>query len=188
MDEGASGQSADLSAYQVDITYQDAEPVVDSECIIAAVRHTLIRHGCKQAQLSIALVNDDCISRLNEQHLGHTGPTDVLSFDLNGDRRGDSVCFSGGADVVDSADGADAEHAVAVIDGEIVLSLQTAQREAQRRGHSMLAEVVLYAVHGTLHLLGHDDCTVADAARMHEIEDDILAELGFGRVFRGTLR
>ena len=169
MDEDSACQSAYQSAYQVDITCQDAEPVVDPDRILAAVRHTLDRHGCKKAQLSIALVNDDCIAQLHQQHLGHTGPTDVLSFDLSVSRPDDGAC------VADD------------LDGEIVLSVQTAQREARRRGHSVLAEVVLYAVHGTLHLLGYDDRKAPDAARMHELEDDMLTDLGFGRVFRGTV-
>lgn len=97
---------------------------------------------------------------LNERHLGHHGSTDVLTFDLG----------DGGAD----------------IEGEIVISLDMARREAKRRGHSAQAEVALYAVHGVLHLLGYDDHDPRHAARMHRMEDEILQACGMGKVFGTT--
>ena len=104
---------------------------------------------------------------MNKRYLKREGPTDVLSFDLrdgDADRDGDS---SGKA-----------------VDGEIVVSVDTAAREALRRGHSLDAEVALYAVHGTLHLLGYSDREERDAARMHEVEDEILTASGMGAVYR----
>ena len=70
------------------------------------------------------------------------------------------------------------------IEGEIVVSVDTADREADLRGHDITAELTLYAIHGTLHLLGFDDQASEDAARMHSLEDDILSSLGVGPVFR----
>jgi probable rRNA maturation factor len=45
------------------------------------------------------------------------------------------------------------------------------------------AELALYAVHGTLHLLGYDDRRKADAKRMHDMEDEILSSIGWGPIF-----
>ena len=58
----------------------------------------------------------------------------------------------------------------------------------RERGHDTTAEVVLYAVHGTLHLLGLDDEKPDQAARMHDIEDEILADMGLGRIYGAKVR
>lgn len=96
----------------------------------------------------------------NERWLDHTGPTDVLTFDLGGDA------------------------AAGRIDGEIIVSRDTARREAALRGHSQGDELCLYVVHGVLHLLGHDDSRSGERSRMHELEDEILTGLGIGAVYR----
>jgi probable rRNA maturation factor len=124
-----------------------------------AVTYVLRQHACRAARIDVALVDDRHIAELNQRYLAHTGPTDVLSFDLSD------------APVTGHPQGA------------IVLSWETAAREAARRGHSVLAEALLYAVHGTLHLLGYDDRTRRDAARMHAEENRILTALGWGAVY-----
>jgi len=120
-----------------------------------AIRATLRRHGAVRARISVAMVNDAAMTRLNRKHLGRNGPTDVLSFDLR--------------------DTTDEETA---IDGEIVMSVETAVKESRRRGHVVEAELALYAVHGILHLLGYDDQRKADATRMHAMEKEILSSIG----------
>ncbi len=125
-----------------------------------AIRTVLKRHGTLEARINLALVNDAAMARLNQDYLGHRGPTDVLSFDLR-----------------------DAKEGKNAIDGEIVMSADTARLQAEKRGHAVEAELALYAVHGTLHLLGYDDRRKADAARMHAMEDEILSSLGWGAVF-----
>ena len=123
-----------------------------------ALTATLRRHGAPRARLSLALVSDSQIADLNAKHLGHEGPTDVIAFDLR-----------------DEPDGP--------LEGEIVLSVDTARREADARGHRVEAELALYAIHGLLHLLGYDDHGETDATRMHEMENEILSSLGVGPVF-----
>ena len=86
-------------------------------------------------------------------------PTDVLSFDL-------SECTRRGC-----------------VDGEIVVSAETAARRAEGNEHTPAAELLLYIVHGCLHLAGHDDRTPAGNARMHAVENEILTALGYGPVF-----
>ena len=67
--------------------------------------------------------------------------------------------------------------------GEIVVSADTAAREARARGIPPLHELVLYVVHGALHLAGYDDKKPKQAARMRAAERKILNELGYGDVF-----
>ena len=112
------------------------------------------------------------MAELNDRHLMHDGPTDVLTFDLQD------------SDEIKTGDLDDPTS----IEGEIVVSVETAAREAARRGHDSDAEAALYVVHGTLHLLGYDDADEEDAAAMHAVEDDILTAVGVGPVYRDAER
>ena len=67
--------------------------------------------------------------------------------------------------------------------GEIVVSADTAAREARARGIPPLSELILYVVHGALHLDGHDDNKPKARARMRTAERRVLRELGLGDVF-----
>jgi probable rRNA maturation factor len=150
----------DAPSYEIEVTrlWGPGDPS-DSQ-IRQAVELALRRHACGRAALGIALMDDAGIAELNERHLGRPGPTDVLSYNL-GQEDGD------------------------VLDGQIAVSAETARREAERRGHPFEAEVLLYCLHGTLHLLGYDDADTAQAERMHQMEDELLGQLGFGAVYRG---
>lgn len=110
-------------------------------------------------ELSIALVGDAQMSQLHQRFMGIAGPTDVLTFPLEHDGRG--RCVS----------------------GEVVVCVPEARRQAKERGISVEDEVLLYAVHGMLHLSGFDDRTQADYRTMHRTEDRILTQLGVGAVF-----
>lgn len=67
--------------------------------------------------------------------------------------------------------------------GEIVVSGDTARREATRRGGDPVHELMLYVVHGALHLAGHDDRTPRQAKEMRAAERRVLDQLGLGDIF-----
>ena len=140
-------------------------PAAD-EIIREAVRAALRRHEVRTAKIGVALVDDAHIADLNARHLNHEGPTDVLTFDLR--------------DETDT----DAESPAVDVEGDIVMSIETAAAQARQRGHGTDAEAALYAVHGVLHLLGYDDHDEWDAVRMHTVEDEILSSVGIGAVYR----
>ena len=120
---------------------------------------------CPLAEMSVALVGDRRMAALHEQFMGIAGPTDVLTFELDHDARG------------------------RVTAGEVVVCVPHALREARRRGIRPRDEVLLYALHGMLHLCGYDDRNDRDFVKMHRREDQILRALGVGPVFdRGTSR
>lgn len=154
--------------YEIATTNRADEDAGCPASLRQAIISTLQRHATRRARLSIALVDDDTIARLNRRHLNRSGPTDVLAFDMK-DRGRDGEPGAGDWDV----------------DGEIVISLETAGRQARERGHDPEAELTLYAVHGTLHLLGFDDAEDGEARRMHALEDEILSGLGLGNVYQG---
>jgi probable rRNA maturation factor len=101
--------------------------------------------------VSVAIVDDPTIHRLNRQFLEHDYPTDVLSFALAEPPR---------------------------VEGEIIASIDTARREAAEAGWAPEDELLLYAVHGALHLVGYRDKTSAEAAVMRTAERSVLARLG----------
>lgn len=145
----------DDPSYDIAIARVGGPATMADDRLIEAVTAALRHHETPSARISIALVDDAQIATLNRQHLGHEGPTDVLSFDLR-----------------------DATESASAIEGEVVISVETAQREATARGHGIDAEVALYAIHGTLHLLGYDDQTEEAASVMHRLEDELLASVG----------
>jgi probable rRNA maturation factor len=163
----------DDPAYDIAVTrISDRAPDCE-QSLREAIQATFRRHQTPAAQISVALVNDDRMADLNELHLAQKGPTDVLAFDLRNNKQDDPHAPK-------STD-ATAHRSV---EGEIIVSVDTAAREASRRGHSIDAELALYAVHGILHLLGYNDHDEHDAARMHEVEDEILRTVGMGVVYR----
>jgi len=155
----------DDAEYDITVTQLHGDPPQPDNSVTAAVAATLRRHGTRSATVGVAIVDDPHIAALNRHHLNHDGPTDVLSFDLRGDRN-------------------ESTETPRDVEGDIVVSLDTAYREARRRAHGVEAELALYAVHGTLHLLGYDDADDAQAARMHEMEDEVLTSIGFPPVYR----
>jgi probable rRNA maturation factor len=111
------------------------------------------------AELSVALIDDAQITELHDRYMGIDSPTDVLTFELDHDGRGH------------------------VTSGEVVVCVPEARRQAKQRGTSVYDELLLYALHGMLHLCGYDDRTAAGFRRMHAMEDRILTRLGVGPVF-----
>lgn len=115
-----------------------------------------------QCELSVIVINDDRMAELHERFSGVAGTTDVLTFDL-------------------SDDTAASTH----VEGEIYVCLDEAHRQAEQRGHATERELLLYAVHGLLHLVGYDDHDEADYQTMHAREDELLEAIGVGRLFSG---
>jgi probable rRNA maturation factor len=117
------------------------------------------------AEISVQLADDAQIRALNAQWRGVDKPTNVLSFPAapNG------------------------KIAVAPLLGDIVLSFETAEREAAEEGKSLADHCVHLVVHGFLHLLGFDHERAAEADRMEALETDILAKLGIADPYALTV-
>jgi probable rRNA maturation factor len=106
------------------------------------------------AELSIVLCDDATIHALNREHRRRNKPTDVLAFAL---REGEPLT------------GAEA------LLGDVVISLETAQRQAVERKHALWDEVTLLLAHGLLHLVGYDHRTDAEERRMNARADMLIA-------------
>ena len=117
------------------------------------------RFKLSKATISIAIVDDAQIRKVNKQFLNKDSPTDCLSFNLSDNKKRSVKSF------------------------ELVVNGEMAVRQANLRGHSGEAELALYITHGLLHNLGFDDSTKSQAEKMHNIENEILQQLGYGPVY-----
>lgn len=117
-----------------------------------AIKAILKDHKITQGEISIAVVDDTQMQQLNNQYLKHDYTTDVLSFVL--------------------------EEGEGWIDGELIVCFPYAQREAERFGWSASDEVLLYTIHGTLHLVGYDDQDPESKQEMRAAEIQYLAPFG----------
>ena len=147
-----------MSRYIIEVTVDvDAgglEQAALTDVANRAMEHEAVGAG---AELSIVLADDATVQRLNQQYRGVDAPTDVLSFGQQG------------ADIPSPADGE--THL-----GDVVISLDTARRQADEYGVPLNDEVSHLVVHGVLHLLGYDHETPDDASVMRAREDAILGE------------
>jgi len=112
-----------------------------------------------EAEVSLVFVNDSYISDLNLQYREIDSPTDVLSFSM---LEGESPPREGEDEL---------------LLGDVVISLQTARRQAEEYGHSFRREVAYLAIHGVLHLFGYDHIKEEDRRLMREKEEEILLRL-----------
>lgn len=133
---------------------------VDERRLRAAVELVMSDAGVTEATISLAIVDDEAIHVLNRRYLDHDEPTDVLSFVLE---EGDET-----------------------LDGEIVASGERAAAVAPGYGWSSADELLLYVVHGALHLVGHDDQTEETVELMRAAEAVTLAKLGVTLPERST--
>ena len=111
-----------------------------------------------QGEVTLAIVDDDEMAPLHKEYKKVEGTTDVLTFDLR-------------------------EYDDDPIEGDIVICLDEATRQAAKRGHIVREELLLYAVHGLLHLQGYDDHDDDDFKHMHQRENELLKATGFAALF-----
>ncbi len=128
-----------------------------------AARATLSAEGIPRGQLEVAVVVDREMKRLHKAWMGKTATTDVLTFDLQHPKIKTAKNQS--------------------IDGQIVVCETVARRRTRAGRRDWRDELLLYVVHGCLHLCGYDDHRERDSARMHRREDEILTRLGHGAVY-----
>ncbi|MCL2356949.1 MAG: rRNA maturation RNase YbeY [Defluviitaleaceae bacterium] len=124
---------------------------------LAAFRHAFDKDLKKlNYEVSVSLVSDDEMRELNKKYRDKDAPTDVLSFPLS----------------------EEPPRRIFLSFGDIVISTETAARQAEEYGHSFERELSFLTVHGVLHLLGLDhEVSPTDAAVMEEIQDEIMGSL-----------
>jgi probable rRNA maturation factor len=142
------------------ITIEIAEPyeALVGAALLECAAQAALQHQQAPAQsaLTIVITGDDQLKELNTQYLGIDAPTDVLSFPS-----GDTDPETGELYL-----------------GDVLISAPRAESQGAAAGHGAQAELQLLAVHGVLHLLGHDHAEEAEKARMWSAQREILEGLG----------
>ena len=153
---------------KIEITdLQDHIPL-DKKTILQVVRHVIKEEGRTAKSLSVVLTDNRHIRDLSNEYLQRDTVTDVISFPL------------------EDPEWPEGQHATnGSINGEIIASAERAYYQAQAIHGNPEAELLLYIVHGLLHLVGYDDRTPRQARTMHAREDTLLSELGFPCVYAG---
>ena len=136
----------------VDVTADGVRVPISRARVAELVRAVLRAEGVRDALLSVTFVDATAIAALNRRHLGHRGPTDVISFGLSS---------LPGAPVV----------------GDIYVAPEVARENARAHGVGVREEIARLVVHGTLHVLGHDHPTDDDrtASPMWTRQERLLA-------------
>ncbi|MBE6573945.1 MAG: rRNA maturation RNase YbeY [Ruminococcaceae bacterium] len=140
---------------KIDVTKELKKLIVTS--IVAALKYEEFEDKC---EVSVTLCDNEEIHELNRDYRGVDRPTDVLSFPIfDEDDMGGKVVL-----------------------GDIVLSLEKAQAQAQEYGHSFEREIAFLCVHSMLHLLGYDhEEGKAEESEMFSRQEEILCNMGIAR-------
>jgi probable rRNA maturation factor len=127
--------------------------------------------GPLTAEVELTLTGDAEMERLNFDHMGERGPTDVLSFPLHEwSLDGDQLSHMADDDGFGPPSGP-------LLLGDVVIDLDQALRQAAEGDWGVAEELVLLAIHGTLHLLGHDHAEIDEEERMRGLEHQVLGVL-----------
>lgn len=137
---------------RIAIANQQTTLAIDGTRIESLARDILAEHGFARGELSIAVVDDPTIHALNARCLQHDYPTDVLSFCLDEDEDR--------------------------LEGEVVVSADTAVRNAAEYGWDAGDELLLYVAHGVLHLVGFRDKSDEESRVMRRAELHFLRRAG----------
>ena len=127
--------------------------------------------GPMTAEVELTLTGDAEMERLNFDHMGERGPTDVLSFPLHEwSLDGDQLSHMADDEGFGPPGGP-------LLLGDVVIDLDQALRQAAEGDWGVAEELVLLAIHGTLHLLGHDHAEIDEEERMRALEHHVLGVL-----------
>ena len=136
------------------------------KCCDAVTEKFDIEYPC---EISITFVDNEQIREINRETRDIDRATDVLSFPMNEMKDGEFLCEP------------DTDDRGRLILGDIVISLEKAQAQAQEYGHSYKREVSFLCVHSMLHLIGFDHMVEEEEKQMFALQEEILESLGITR-------
>lgn len=150
-----------MSEFFIEIQAELPVPEGVVDLLVTAVTTTLHHQQISPpAELTVLLSDDQQLHQLNRDFRQVDSPTDVLSFPGGATLPGMPMPYL----------------------GDIAISVPTATRQAAQAGHDLKAELQLLAIHGTLHLLGHDHAEPDGKAAMWAAQQTILDQLGLNHV------
>lgn len=158
----------------------EAEKKLDFDCtdlIEKVIIECLDFEECPyEAEVSVLLTNDKEIQEINKDFRGKDAPTDVLSFPaIEYEKAGDFSFLD------DLLEGYFNPETGELILGDIVISVDTAYRQAEEYGHSIIREIAFLTAHSMFHLMGYDHMTDEERVIMEEKQKQVLDKL---QIFR----
>jgi len=150
-------------AYTVDVQSTQRYPADFIRAVASAANEAMTHQQVSEgAALTILLTDDDYIQELNRQFRGEDRPTDVLSFPAGEPMPGNESLL---------------EYL-----GDIAIAVPVADKQASEKGHPLVAELQLLAVHGVLHLVGYDHLEGVEKEKMWGVQRAILTHLGLDNI------
>lgn len=148
-----------MSGYNVDIQNEYSVEILPTQRIVEAVSYVLSQHDVEpDTMLTLVITNDEQVRQLNVQYRGVDAATDVLSFPAEPlpDEIDEEVPYL----------------------GDLIVAYPYTVRHTEESGHAIADELVLLAIHGTLHLLGYDHDNAQHQAKMWAAQSDALKVAG----------
>jgi probable rRNA maturation factor len=151
-------------AFEIEVQVDIEEDMAGMVAGVETAVHTTLQQQTivPPAALTVLLADDATLQQLNRDFRQEDKPTDVLSFPAG-------EPLPGLAEPLPYL-------------GDIAISVPYARRQARQQGHTLLAELQLLAVHGTLHLLGYDHNDDEEKAEMWDVQTAVLTHLGLSHV------
>ncbi|MGB7329349.1 MAG: rRNA maturation RNase YbeY [Rubripirellula sp.] len=157
--DGPTSNIEVASKIEVEITVDpQISRAINQPLMVRATIAAAATRGFTAGQIGVRVTDDPAIRAINAKHLGHDYATDVISF------------------------GYEAESPY--VEGELVVSIDTAISRAAELGWPSEHELVLYVVHGTLHICGMDDHDNNDRQAMRSAETEVMTRLGIPDILR----
>ena len=138
------------------ITQQQESPKLSDQKIRQKMARVLDALDCHDKELSILFTSDEEIAHLNSKYLGRQGPTNVIAFPMSPHTK---------------------EEPVSPLLGDVVVSVDTACREAEASGETLMEAVGRLLIHGLLHLLGYDHEISEQQAKEMEAQEKRLMKI-----------
>lgn len=142
---------------EIQLSNEQSIAPIGTETVKSKIRAILSDLGYPEAELSLVLTDDEGIARLNERYLGRPGPTNVISFPQ---QEGEFVGVNPN------------------LLGDVVISVETAVREAETAGMPLEWALSRLMIHGILHLVGYDhEAPDADAEAMEAKSRELMVKI-----------
>ena len=155
----------------LEIYFEDETTKIDKkieDMIRKLLNHAATEEGLTgEMEVSVTFMMDTDIQEVNATYRGKNVPTDVISFALEELTEGEVAIVP--------------EEGMPTVLGDILISVETAARQAEEYGHDFNREIGFLALHGFLHLLGYDHMTEEDEVEMFGRQKEILALFGLER-------
>ncbi len=129
-----------------------------------------------ECEVDVTIVNNDEIQVLNREQRGIDRPTDVLSFPMvDFEIPGDLSLAEENPEMYFNPDSGE------LLLGDIIISLERAEQQAEEYGHSIKREIAFLTAHSMLHLFGYDHMTDDERIEMERMQEEILERKGYTR-------